>query len=230
MTYRLHYAPDNASLIIRMVLLEMKVPFDVTLVDRRQNAQNSPNYRMLNPNGLIPVLETPSGPIFETGAILLWLSETHGQMAPQSGSPERANFLKWLFFNSNTLHAGLRMLFYPEKYAGPAATDPLRNQMQSALRDHLKTLDGLAAQKPEWFGGEHPSVLDVYICACLRWMAIYPKGQTMWFTLTDYPALADLAARLQTRPSALITAQAEGLGLTIFTNPTYCSPPEGSPT
>ncbi|MCB1329029.1 MAG: glutathione S-transferase N-terminal domain-containing protein, partial [Maritimibacter sp.] len=72
----LHYAPDNASLIIRIALEELGLPYETRLVDRQAEAQKSPAYLALNPQGLIPVLETPEGPIFETAAILLWLGET----------------------------------------------------------------------------------------------------------------------------------------------------------
>ncbi|MCB2144531.1 MAG: glutathione S-transferase N-terminal domain-containing protein, partial [Rhodobacteraceae bacterium] len=66
--YVLHYAPDNASLIVRLVLTELNQPFETALVDRRVRAQDGAAYRALNPNGLIPALETPGGAIFETGA------------------------------------------------------------------------------------------------------------------------------------------------------------------
>ena len=59
MNYRLHYAPDNASLIIRLALEEIGVPYETVLVDRRSRAQDTTAYRALNPAGLIPVLETP---------------------------------------------------------------------------------------------------------------------------------------------------------------------------
>ena len=68
MTYVLHYAPDNASLIIRMALDHRGLPYRTQLVDRASQEQSSAAYRALNPNGLIPTLETPQGPLFETGA------------------------------------------------------------------------------------------------------------------------------------------------------------------
>ena len=74
----LYYAPDNASLCVRLALLEMGIPFDTVLVDRSKAGQHDPAYLALNPNGLIPTLVTPHGPIYETAAILLWLSEQHG--------------------------------------------------------------------------------------------------------------------------------------------------------
>ena len=85
MTYILHYAPDNASLIIRLALEHAQVPYRDVLVDRAAVAQRSAEYLALNPNGLIPVLETPEGPLFETGAILLWLADTHGSLGQAIG-------------------------------------------------------------------------------------------------------------------------------------------------
>ena len=86
--YRLHYAPDNASLIIRLALEELGQPFETILIDRRGGALDTAAYRSLNPHGLIPVLETPDGPIFETGAILLWLADRHGALGPGPQAPD----------------------------------------------------------------------------------------------------------------------------------------------
>src|SRR5690606_19758243 len=119
--YVLHYAPDNASLVVRLVLEELGQPYRTCLVDRRGRAQDSVAYRQLNPNGLIPALETPDGAMFETGAILLWLAERHDRLAPRPGDPARAALLKWLFFVSNTLHADARLLFYADRHAGSGA-------------------------------------------------------------------------------------------------------------
>ena len=89
--YVLHYAPDNASLIVRLALEEAGLPYRSALVDRAARAQDSAAYRALNPTGLIPTLATPQGPISETAAILLWLSEAHPEagLAPRPGSPLR---------------------------------------------------------------------------------------------------------------------------------------------
>ncbi len=115
MTYVLHYAPDNASLIVRLALEHRRIPYRTKLVDRAARGQDAPGYRALNPHGLIPVLETRQGPLFETGAILLWLADTHGGLGPAPHAPDRGDFLKWLFYVSNTLHPALSMMFYPEK-------------------------------------------------------------------------------------------------------------------
>ena len=50
----LYYAPDNASLCVRLALLEIGLQFDTVLVDRAVQGQKSPDYLAVNPNGLIP--------------------------------------------------------------------------------------------------------------------------------------------------------------------------------
>lgn len=228
----LHYAPDNASLVIRLALLERGLPFTTRLVDRAARAQKSPAYLALNPAGVIPVLETPDGPLSETAAILLWLGERHGGLGPGPGDPGRGAFLKWLFFTSNTLHADLRLVFYPESYAGPdqAAQQALHSGATARLRDHLALLDTLARAGHPWFAGPDPSALDLYVAALLRWSALYARLGTGWFDPGAVPALMAMAARLETRPSVARAAADEGLGPTPFTRPQPCRPPEGSPT
>ena len=231
--YRLHYAPDNASMIVRLVLEALRQRYEVVLVDRAMRGQNEPAYLTLNPNGLIPTLETPDGSIFETGAILLWLADRHGALAPAPDDPAREDFLKWLFFVSNTLHAGMRIVFYPEKYAGPdtSVQTALSYQMAKVLSGHLMTLDTEVGQQRSWFNATDPSVLDYYIAACLRWIALYPKELTRpVFDVSPYVHLHTLALCLYTVPATVAVAAAEGLGPTPFSAPHYPNPAEGSAT
>lgn len=231
MSYVLHYAPDNASLIVRLALEEIGAPYACRLVDRRAAAQRSPAYRALNPHGLIPVLETGDGPIFETAAILLWLAERHGALAPPPGAPGRGAQLKWLFHLSNGLHAHLRMLFYPAQYVGAdaAAQAALSAQITARLREMLDRLEAEAA-RAEVLGGAEPTLCDLYLAVCLRWCALYPRGGTEWFSLDATPRLADLARRIEVRPAARAAARAEGLGDQPFSAPQLAKPPEGSAT
>ena len=225
-TYRLHYAPDNASLAIRLALEARDLPYETVLVNRQAREQDSPAYRALNPGGLIPVLETPEGPMFETAAILLWLADRHGGLGPAPEAPGRATFLKWLFFASNTLHADLRMLFYPGQYIGAGHEPALREGLTARLQRHLQNLDRAVAT-PDWPGG----ATEFYLACQLRWMGLYPGDyDRSWFDLTRYPALAALAARVEASEAAGAAGRAEGLGPRPFTAPQPANPPEGTAT
>lgn len=223
--YLLHYAPDNASLIVRLVLEEAGLPYRTALVDRAARAQDGAAYRAVNPAGLIPALETPQGTLFETGAILLWLADRHG-FGPGEAEPGRLVLLKWLFFLANTVHADLRQLFYHDHYVPPEAAAGHHDLLTLRLKRHFALLDRAAGDAPGPFavGG----VLAPYVVVLMRWAVLYPEGQPAWFTLADYPALSRLAHQLEARPATRRLALAEGLGPNPFTAPQDATPPHGS--
>jgi glutathione S-transferase len=230
--YRLHYAPDNASLAVRLALLELGQPFDTLLVDRRTGGQRSPAFLALNPNGQIPVLETPHGAMHETAAILLYLADRHGpgRLIPAPDDPARGTVLTWLFWLSNTLHPQLRAIFYPESHIGPGHETALTTRTRLRIADSLTMLDARLPSLAPWLGGPQASVLDCYLCPMLRWLALYPQGSTAWFALSRWPGLLAIARTMEARPSALAAATAEGLGPYPFSRPLLPTPPEGSAT
>ena len=218
--YVLHHSPDTAALIVRLVLEELGQPYQLAPVVKDASGAVSPEYLRLNPRGLIPVLETPVGPVFETAAILLWLAEVHEDMAPAPGSPERGAFLTWLFFVSNTLHAELICLFYARRYVPGSALAGHRDMSTERLKGHFGQLETLCQTKAlRWFGGAEISVLDIYVATLMRWAQLYPDPQDTWFRPADFPALNALAQRLEARETTARIAAGEGLGTQPFTNP-----------
>lgn len=209
--YILHSAPDSAALIVRLVLEEMGVPFETRAINRAAGELDSPAYRAMNPLGQFPAFQSPDGPIFETAAIVLYLSEKHG-LAPAPGSPDRAAFLKWLFFTSSNIHPTLLQMFYPERTAGPANTDAVKAHARTKLATYLTILNDVAATNPAYLSDSQPTILGYYIAVLMRWISgDFPSHQ--------FPALHRVLAYLETRPAALTCAAAESLGPTIFTQP-----------
>jgi glutathione S-transferase len=226
--YTLYYAPDNASLIVRVVLEELGVSYNTWLVDRSTKEQESQAYRKLNPNGLIPVCIMDGEPVFETAAIILALTDRHGSLAPPLQETTRPQFLKWLFFLSNTLHSDLRQLFYPHKYGG--SDEKSRKQQDQLTRDrlhrHFTLLEhhygGLGERD---FDDENITIVDIYAAICLRWSQLYPMSNPGTFKPDDYPALSGMLAVLQRRPAMIRSFEAEGIPPPYLLDPQY---PDGS--
>ncbi|MEO6298057.1 MAG: glutathione S-transferase family protein, partial [Paracoccaceae bacterium] len=220
--YTLHYSPDTASLIVRLVLRELNLTFTEQLIDREAGALDIPAYRALHPLGKIPAMETPDGAMFETAAILLYLSDRHPGLAPAPDSPDRAAFLKWLFFTSTNLHPTLLELFYPDRVAGPDCAAAVLTHAHARMESFLNLLDQMIdADKPTWLSDTQPSLLGYYLAVLIRWLATYGPGHPSYFIAKDFPALNRVLAHLETRPAALDASLAESLGPTIFTNPAY---------
>jgi len=219
MTLILHHAPDFASTIIRFALEEMELPHTIAIADIEGGALASSDYRRVNPVGLIPALETPDGPIFETAAILLWLVDRTGKLGPRPQDPDRGAFLSWLFFTSNALHQAALAMFYPHRPAGEANSAATQAEAHGLIIARLGLIEALVgSQHPRWLSADQPGVLGYYIGILVRWLVMLPPAPYA-LDLGRFPQLRAVLAAHESRPAALRVADADGLGPTPFTNP-----------
>lgn len=210
--YVLHHTPDSAALIVRLVLEELGLPYQIAAIDRDGGALDSAAYRKLHPLGKIPALETPNGTMFETAAIVLHLSEITGKLAPAPNTPERGPFLKWLFFISSNLHPTAMIYYYPHRVAGPENAAAAKAQASATLKSLVQNLEDMVTlEAPDWLSTA-PSILGYYVAVLMRWLFEPCPAK-------DYPALHKILLALETRPAAQRCAQAEGLASTLFSNP-----------
>jgi GST-like protein len=93
-------APTPNGRKISIALEEMELSYRVHHVRLGEQEQKRPSFLRLNPNGRIPVIvdrDAPDVPVFESGAILIYLAEKTGRFLPGRG-PERTAALQWLMF------------------------------------------------------------------------------------------------------------------------------------
>jgi glutathione S-transferase len=207
---RLHYYPGNASLTPHLLLREIGAPFELVRVDRARAEHKSPAYLRLNPNGLIPVLEDGDLVLYETAAIMLHLVDTHpgADLAPAVGTPERAEFYKWLLWLSNTVQSMVPHYFYSERMVAPGHVDcaaQVRAQAEARIADAMDQIDARLAATGAWMGGARFSALDPYTFMLCRWT----RG--MQRPARTLPQIGPFLERMLTRPATRATLEAEGL-------------------
>lgn len=207
---QLHYFPGNASMTPHMLLEELGVPYQRVLVDRTKNAQNSPEYLALNPNGKIPVLVDGDLVLYETAAIVLHLVDTHPQagLAPAVGTAERAVFYKWLLWLADTLQAEMPLYFYSDRWADDAAgAAQVKRHAEAHIARMIDQLEAeLARHGGPWFLGERYSALDPYVLMLCRWT----RGMAR--PARTLPALGPYLQRMLARPAVQRAYANEGLG------------------
>ena len=197
----LHYFPGNASMAPHILLEELGEQFRLRLVDRAVNAQKSPAYLKLNPNGLIPVLVDRDLVIYETAAICLHLVDTHAGagLAPAAGTPERAHFYKWLVWMTNTVQATLLLYFYPERMVdegNAAGAAQIRAHAEAKIGGMLDQLDRqLASHGGPWLLGEAYSALDSFAFVLCRWTRGFGRPAR------ELPHLGPYLQRMLVRPA-----------------------------
>lgn len=216
--YTLHAIPDFASLIVHLVLAELDAPHRLALHALDKTDLQTPAYLAIHPFGKIPGLETPDGPMFETGAILLYLAEKHGRLAPPAGDPARAAFLSWFIFANHNLHTTMMQLVHPYRPGGEAAAALIGPVAHETLRAHLATLNAMVTRdRPVWLSADTPSILSLYLAVILRWTSVFAHDPALNIPVADYPALHAILASLESRPAVQRVAAIEGLGPTPFT-------------
>ena len=96
----LYTSPTPNGRKVSIALEEMGLPYEVRAIDLAAGEQKSPAYLAINPNGRIPaIVDRDAGdfPVFESGAILVWLAEKSGGFLPAEARA-RSVALQWLFF------------------------------------------------------------------------------------------------------------------------------------
>jgi glutathione S-transferase len=220
LSYRLYHIPDWGSSVIRLMLEEIGAPYEIALLDWDAGDFDSPAFRAVNPLGLIPAMDTPDGPIFETAAIILWLNARHGGLCPGPTDPTRGAFLSWLMFTSNSLHQTVMTLIHPDRIAGEALQDVVQAHALRNLHAHADQLEAmLAAKDPDWLSDRAPGALGYYLGILLRWAIYLPETPGMRFSLATYPRLRSVLAAHETFPAARRVAALDALGPTPFTAP-----------
>ncbi len=219
MTLVLYHCPDWASQIIRLVLEERDLPYEIRPMDWDAGDFDAPAFRALNPFGLIPTLETTDGPLFETAAILLWLNACHGGLAPAPTDPARAAFLSWLMVVSNTVHPTVMALIHPDRPAGPEAAGEAGRLALERLTEQAGQLETLiATQAPVWLTPAQPA-LGHYLGMLLRWAIQLPEDPAQRFSLRPFPALTATLAAHEATPAARRLSRADNLGAHPYTAP-----------
>ncbi|WP_264755662.1 glutathione S-transferase N-terminal domain-containing protein, partial [Psychrobacter sp. 4Dc] len=66
---------------VALFLEETGLSYELVAVDTLKGEQHTPEYRAINPNGKTPALEDDGKRVFDSTAILMYLSEKTGKLA-----------------------------------------------------------------------------------------------------------------------------------------------------
>jgi glutathione S-transferase len=205
--YTLYYMPGAASFVVHWLLIETGAAYDLKRVDGDAGEQKRPEYLKLNPNGVVPVLLIDGEPVYEAAALALLLAERHPEagLAPAEGTRARALYLQWMLHLANTLQPAFRAWFYPHEPAGEAHVAAVQERARARIEGGWDRLDAQLAAHGPWLTGARLSAADFHAAMLARWSRNMPRPATQW------PAIAELVARLRARPSFRVLNEREGL-------------------
>jgi GSH-dependent disulfide-bond oxidoreductase len=198
-----YYTSPNVRKVL-IALEEFGLPYEIKWTDISAGEQFDPDYLAVNPNGKVPAIvdhDGPGGrplPVFESGAILLYLAEKTGQLLP--ADPQRRwEAICWLFwqvanhgpmagqaahFVSHAPKHGINDAYATGRYIGEV------RRLYEVMNTRLAIADYLA--------GEF-SVADI---ACFPWARV-SSGHGVDVT-AEFPQVAAWMERIGQRPSAKV--------------------------
>lgn len=151
---------------VSIALEEMGLKYDTVAFDLKNKEQKAPDFLKINPNGKIPAIvdhEEGDFPVFESGAILIYLAEKTGQFLP-SDTKGRSCVLQWLMFQMGGLgpmqgQANVFVRYFPERI--PSVISRYRNETQRLFG----VMDSVLSERA-FLAGDY-SIADM---ACWPWI------------------------------------------------------------
>lgn len=198
---KLYGRPSSVNVRRALWLLkELDRPVEIIPKGGKFGGLDDPEYRALNPNGLVPVIDDGGTVIWETNAILRYLAARYrvGTFWPDNAA-DRARADMWLDWWISTLAPPLRTLARGRRGLD-GITEAQMGDAETALEACFRQLDD--ALGADYLAGGTITVADVGVApGAYFWRLLVPAG----------PALARLdayMARIGARPSFQATVAA----------------------
>ena len=149
---KLYAGPTPNGQKVAILLEELALPYEEHHIDILRGDQLTPEFLAINPNNKQPAIVDPDGDngevvtLWESCAILVHLAEKHSRFLPSSAA-ERAQMMKWLFFQASTqgpmFGQFAHFAFYAaEEHRYPYAVERYSNELNrqmGVLDRHLET-------------------------------------------------------------------------------------------
>ena len=165
---QLYSLPTPNGVKVSTMLEETGLPYEPHTVSFDRNDQTSPEFLSLNPNNKIPAIIDPQGPggmplpLFESGAILIYLAEKSGKFLPADPA-RRYQTIQWLMFQMGGTGPMFGQLGFFHKFAGKDYEDKRpRDRYVGESKRLLAVLDKQLEGR-KWIMGDDYTIADIAI-------------------------------------------------------------------
>jgi glutathione S-transferase len=171
----IHHLNNSRSQRVLWLLEELGLPYEIKKYQRDPKTMLAPpELRQVHPLGKSPVLTEDGVTVAESGAVIEYLLDRHGQgrLRPAEGTPERLRFTYWLHFAEGSAMpplllklvfgkvASAPMPFFVKPIAKGIAKKVLSTFVEPNLRSQLDFMEAELG-KSEWFAGNEFSAADI---------------------------------------------------------------------
>lgn len=165
---KLYTSPGACSMADHIALEWMGRPYTAVIVSREQ--RSTPDFKLLNPAGAVPVLEEGDWTLTQNAAILNYIADSYPEAKlGGDGSRDRAEVNRWLGFLNSDMHPAFKPMFGATDYLEDKATiEKTHDNARKQLRKLFERVDAQLGEH-DWIAGDHKSIADPYLFVMLRW-------------------------------------------------------------
>jgi len=204
---QLYSLPTPNGVKVSIMLEETGLPYEPHLVRFDVNEQMSPEFLSLNPNNKIPAIIDPNGPggkplpLFESGAILLYLADKTGLFIPQDPA-RRYETIQWLMFQMGGIGPMFGQVGFFHKFAGKEYEDKRpRDRYVDESKRLLNVLNQRLADRT-WIMGDDYTIADIATFPWIRNLIVfYAAGDLVG--IADFPHVTRALDAFLARPAVL---------------------------
>ncbi|QYY29362.1 MULTISPECIES: glutathione S-transferase N-terminal domain-containing protein [Cupriavidus] len=204
---QLYSLPTPNGVKVSTMLEETGLPYEPHLVRFDHNDQLSPEFLSLNPNNKIPAIIDPNGPgakplpLWESGAILLYLADKSGQLIPADPA-ERYETIQWLMFQMGGIGPMFGQVGFFNRFAGKEYEDKRpRDRYAAESRRLLNVLNQRLADR-SWIMGEQYTIADIATFPWVRnLVGFYEAGELVG--IGDFPHVTRALEAFVARPAVI---------------------------
>jgi GST-like protein len=202
---QLYSVPSPNGVKVSIMLEEAGLPYEPHRVEFESGDQRSPEFLSLNPYGKIPAIIDPHGPdhrpfpLFESGAILLYLAEKCGRFIPADAA-RRYETMQWLMFQMAGVGPMFGQVGYFHKFAGRKLGDKRpRDHYVEQSRQLLAVLEQRLEGR-EWIMGDEYTIADIATFPMVRnLVGYYEAGELV--RIGDFPQVTRALDGFVARPA-----------------------------
>lgn len=177
---------------------ELGLPFERRDAGLQYGVVNTPQYRAMNPNGLVPTVEDGSLVLWESNAIVRYLAAKHGGGTLWPADVDtRALGDMWMDWMVSTFWPTFRALFWNLVRTPPAERNAKETAESLEKTGEILTYLDTFLQDRKYIAGDTFSIGDIPMgCAIWRWFALpierraLPNVQRWFDLLNTRPAYA----------------------------------------
>ncbi|WP_299694371.1 glutathione S-transferase family protein [uncultured Tateyamaria sp.] len=167
---KLFAAPGTISVAVAIALEEAGVDYDLHMVDFASGAQQSDDYRAINPKGRVPALILDDGTVLtETGAILDFVAAHDPRLMP-ADPVHAAQARSVMYYLASTMHVNHAHKMRGHRWADQQASrDDMAAKVPQTMTESATFVEENCIAAP-FVLGAHLSIADCYLYVVCTWL------------------------------------------------------------